>query len=523
MNRVIFIQLSRGLVALGMIAAVGVGGEFADSLTPTSIRENARLARWQHGTLKFAQLAAHTVTLPPTRSVEPSQRSDPQISPDYERIGYVEPFDRRLLPVWPFTQRQDDSAVARVEFRSEDACGLRLRFENFNPAARTELRFYDRTGATVLGPFAAPPIDEAGGWWSPTVFGDTIGVELYTPEGDDAEALAPQVVDVAYLSEACNTTPGTALTCHNDVTCHAGWSDEAQGVALIYFVSGAGCGQCTGALLNRNPGDFSPLFMTANHCISTAAEADSVEVYWFYETPSCNGTPPASPASQPRNLGSLRLKRYTDADWTLLGLYERPVAGVRYLGWDANEWDYGESATGIHHPRGTFKRISFGESRGHSIGTFCDSSGSDCFSAHVRRVRYTDGTTEPGSSGSPIFDASGRVRGTLTGGPDGCPDVSKYYGRFYLAWDNLRYYMGEADIASPVYVNGGVAGDGGNNGNSERGTAGNPFNTVQEATYAVRSDDEVRIEPGSYNEQFTLWRPMVLKCNGATGAAEIGR
>jgi len=294
-------------------------------------------------------------------------------------------------------------------------------------------------------------------------------------------------------------------------------------VALIYFVSGSSCGQCTGALLNRNPGDWSPLFMTANHCISRASEADSIEVYWFYETPSCNGTPPATPAGQPRNLGSLLLKRYTEADWTLLGLYEPPVSGVWYLGWDANEWEYGETATGIHHPVGTFKRISFGESRGNWSPTFCDSSGANCFESHSRRIRYTSGTTEPGSSGSPIFDANQRVRGTLSGGSDGCPDVSKYYGRFYLAWDNLRYYMGEPDIASPMYVDGAVVGDSGNNGNTERGTAAQPFNTVHEASYAVRSNDEVLIEPGNYNEQFTIWRPMTLNRSGAGGVVQIGQ
>ena len=103
------------------------------------------------------------------------------------------------------------------------------------------------------------------------------------------------------------------------------------------------------------------------------------------------------------------------------------------------------------------------------------------------------------------------MRGTLTGGEDGCPNVTEYYGRFYLGWDHLRYYMGEPDIASPVCVDGGVAGDLGVNGNTERGTAAQPFNTVHEASYAVRSNDEILIEPGDYDEQLTIWRPITLK------------
>jgi hypothetical protein len=512
------------LPALGILAVAAFGGDFVDSLGPTPGRDRARIPSWQHAELKSPRIAADKVVLPPTRSLETQLDSATGASTDSEKIGYVEPFDRQLLPAWPFKPGENHSAVARVEFRSDGACGLRLRFEDFDRDSRIELRLHDSNGASVLGPFAAPPLDEDGGWWSPTIFGDTIGVEVYAPDGVEHSSEAPEVTKVAFLAGTCIWSAGTLLNCHNDVVCHSDWDDgEARGVALIYFVSGSSCGRCTGALLNRNPGDRSPLFMTANHCISTAGEADSVEVYWFYETPSCDGTPPTTPANQPRSLGSLRLKRYSGADWTLLGLYEPPVSDVWYLGWDANEWEYGETATGVHHPRGSFKRISFGESRGASERTFCDSSGASCFDARVRRVRYTSGTTEPGSSGSPIFDGSRRVRGSLSGGDDDCPNVSKYYGRFYLAWDNLRYYMGEADIASPVYVDGSVAGDPGNNGNTERGTPAQPFNTVHEASYAVRSDDEILIEPGNYNEQFTIWRPVALKRSGASGVVQIGQ
>lgn len=523
MIRGISVQLPCLLLTLSIPTAAAPASDFVDSLAPGPGRDSPRFPRWQLAELKSPGIAAHRVELPPTRSLDIQGDSNAGTSSGFKKIGYVEPFDKQLLPAWPLRRRENDGSVAHVEFRSVGACGLRLRFENFDPGARIELRFYDPAGATVLGPFRSPHPDEDGGWWSPTIFGDTAGVELYAPKGIKDAGEAPDVTKVAFIAQGCNTTPGTALSCHNDVVCYPDWDDDqARAVALIYFVHGSGCAQCTGALLNRNPGDLSPLFMTANHCISAASEADSIEVYWFYETSSCNGSPPATPANQPRNLGSLRLKRYTEADWTLLGLYEPPVSGVRYLGWDANEWEYGEPATGVHHPHGTFKRISFGESRGKSEHTFCDSSGANCFEARVRRVRYTSGTTEPGSSGSPIFDGNRRMRGTLTGGEDGCPDVDQYYGRFYLAWDHLRYYMGDADIASPVYVDGSAAGDPGNDGNTERGTRTQPFNTVHEASYAVRSNDEVLIESGNYDEQFTIWRPMILKRRGASGVVQIG-
>ena len=86
----------------------------------------------------------------------------------------------------------------------------------------------------------------------------------------------------------------------------------------------------------------------------------------------------------------------------------------------------------------------------------------------------------------------GILRGVLTGGPDDDCTVSRY-GRFDLAFANLRYYLSNAYIASPVFVWGGWSGDPGNNGSLERGTATLPFNTVYEATFAVRAGDTVRI------------------------------
>jgi hypothetical protein len=100
--------------------------------------------------------------------------------------------------------------------------------------------------------------------------------------------------------------------------------------------------------------------------------------------------------------------------------------------------------------------------------------------------------------------------------------VLKYYGRFSDATTNLRYYLINTDIASPVFVNRAVSGDPENGGNSERGTAANPFNTVYEATFAVRANDTVRIVPGNYNERFRVWRPMRLEREGSSGVVRIG-
>jgi hypothetical protein len=113
--------------------------------------------------------------------------------------------------------------------------------------------------------------------------------------------------------------------------------------------------------------------MTARHCISTQAEAGTLEVRWLYQTSTCNGTVPGW-TTVPRTNGALLLKLHTNTDWTLLGLYE-PPGGDYYAGWNAGTWASGGAATGVHHPAGSFKRISTGSSSGSTDGaTFCDTS-----------------------------------------------------------------------------------------------------------------------------------------------------
>ena len=117
--------------------------------------------------------------------------------------------------------------------------------------------------------------------------------------------------------------------------------------------------------------------------------------------------------------------------------------------------------------------------------------------------------------------SSGAVlRGTLSGGPGGDCTISRY-GRFDLAYQNLRYYLADAFIASPVHVNGSVGGDPGNNGSTERGTPLLPFNTVHEASFAVRAGDTLRIWPGNYDERMVIWRTMRLESLGG-GVVRIG-
>ncbi len=61
---------------------------------------------------------------------------------------------------------------------------------------------------------------------------------------------------------------------------------------------------------------------------------------------------------------------------------------------------------------------------------------------HVRVFDWDLGTTEPGSSGSPLFDQNHHVIGQLHGGYAACGnDLSDYYGRFFLSYPSVSQYL----------------------------------------------------------------------------------
>ena len=454
-------------------------------------------------------IAADVIQLPATAALAPGA--------GFNVAGYVEAAPPELLADAQWQTAADGRAVYAVEFFSEDAESLRVKFDpEFDD--RISVYVYAPLTGSTFGPYSKHQLAMTE-WWSTIIFGDAIGLEFVVEGGANPPA-TPTIASIAYGTEPPRPPGATQGCMHRDVSCEPDWATAADSVALLATLNEDDnlVTFCTGALLNRGPGDRSPLVMTANHCISTQRQAGPTVYVWFFQTDSCNGPMP-DPNDLDRSEGSLLLKRYTDADWTLLGLYEPPATNW-YLGWSSGYWDDDTAATGIHHPRGGFKRISFGTKVDESNREFCDDD-DNCFDAEVWDVEYTTGGTEGGSSGSPVMSSVGIMRGTLTGGPKDDCTVSRY-GRFDLAFRNLRYYLSDTYIASPVYVWGGWSGDPGNNGFLERGTASLPFNTVYEATFAVRAGDTVRIVPGSYNEGMTIWRPMRLERSGTSGIVLIG-
>jgi hypothetical protein len=332
-----------------------------------------------------------------------------------------------------WTDLADGSRLWVADVVSPDAVGLRLRFVDVRLPAGAELAVYGDDGEPGRAEFFFASAATRPTFWTGTVAGERAHVEYLAPAGSAGIGL-PFRLDrlqhvyrdpVAHLAKA-------AGPCHNDVSCFPEWQGTANAVAG-YGVVGEDFLLCTGQLINNLKGDFTPYFLTANHCINNPDAGPIVEFFWYYQTAGC-GAPPPSLATTPRSVGATLLSTNFQSDYTLLQVEGALPNGLTWSGWNAKAPGDGTDAVAIHHPQGDFKRISFG---------FKGPLG-ECTAGfpgrQLVRVNWTDAPTEPGSSGSGIFRAdTGQLFGQLLGGPSSCGNESfDCYGSFVTTYARIK-------------------------------------------------------------------------------------
>jgi lysyl endopeptidase len=334
---------------------------------------------------------------------------------------------------------------------STDALGVRLHFKDVHLPDGAELAVYGPTddspasGVVKSGFSRFDPdryvelyegsLAQRTDFWTGTLMGERARIEYLAPAGaSDELPFAVDSLQHIYLDPVEKVSRDimakAAGPCHNDVTCFPDWADVARSVSLLGIVFSGGTGLCTGQLLTTQAGDFTPYYMTAHHCLSTPSEAASTEYFWFYQTSTCNGTPP-SLNSVPRSLGATLMSTNAASDYTLLMVEGALPDNVFFSGWNSAKASDGTDIAAIHHPSGDFKRISFG---------FKDAdAGGFCGSGHIR-ISWTDGPTEPGSSGSGVFrDDTQQFLGQLHGGPSACGNETfDCYGAFNTTYPKVK-------------------------------------------------------------------------------------
>jgi len=396
--------------------------------TPASVkaaRGEAPLSRL-YGHLKAD--AAKAKRLAPLKNAELLKESKDE---KLHRIGIVRDLPSALNPLIDsaaYVVKEGEVRISTVI--SADARKMRIQFSDFSLPAGARVFVYSASDQNVyFGPYEGRGPWNDGTFWTPSMPGDQIVIEYTAPAGSNATA--PFTVSkIAHIYKDAIDTDDPAGSCNLDVT--PAWANVAKSVAMLEFITGPFVADCTGTLLNDSNPNLDFYLLTAHHCISTQAEAQSTTAYWNYDS---GETPPSGTAS----IGFDLTVTGGDSDFTLLHR-AGVISGLFFSGWDASPVGAATSITGIHHPNGSHKRISFGATNGNCSpflpGPCADFTG----------VTWNQGITESGSSGSGLWTGTpdaAKLVGTLTGGDSSCatPNESDYYGRFSVAYPSIASFL----------------------------------------------------------------------------------
>lgn len=328
---------------------------------------------------------------------------------------------------WEFINKKD--RVWRLQIHSDQAHSLNLIFDQFFLPEGAKLFLYTPDHEHVLGAFTHEN-NKSHGKFSTTVLpGADMILEYYEPY----EVRNQGVIEIGKVIHGYRNAFfsrekgfGDSGSCNNNVNCPVGlgWENEIN-ASLMYLLSN-NTRICSGAMLNNTAQDSTPYFLSANHCYSSDF---STWIFMFnYQSPGCANVD--GPTNQTVSGSTLRARR-SESDFALFELSSLPPAGynVYLAGWNKTNIP-ATAATAIHHPNNDIKKISF---ENDPLDSTAWGGGAD---DHWEVNDWDDGTTEPGSSGSPLFDQDHRVIGQLHGGGAACGNNdSDEYGRLDVSWN----------------------------------------------------------------------------------------
>ena len=414
------------------------------------------------------------------------------------QIGFNRTMDASMKTYGKRYANVDGSEIRVLSIKSPGALGIRVHFEDFDIPEGNEVYIYGvASDSQVTGPYT-----QKGPWgnkefWSSTVDGDTAIIEYYAKvEGGDF-----RFSEISHIYESpYDLISPYVLSCEVDASCYS--NSEKNTVGRIVFVTNNGSFVCSGTLLNDRNSTFTPYFLTANHCVSSQSEAQTVETYWFYQTTACNSGVLKGGISHSVSGSNLLVTTQT-GDSTLLRILGTMPGGLWFSGWDPNPKSIGTLAFGFHHP-GSGTPPSTTSYLRRSDGSIASDT-SSCSATGLTsayKVNWTSGLTEPGSSGSGLWystQASGYLIGVLSCGPTNLDcnyngNTYAIYGKFSNFYPLIKSYIdpsqtSSAQITSPA--NGSTFGSGTVTFNWSPSTGASPYylfvgNSFQ--TYDIYSD-----------------------------------
>ncbi len=329
----------------------------------------------------------------------------------------------------------DGRQVWRIKIVYKKARSLGVVFGRYHLAKDEKVFLYTPDGSTVLGAFTASNNKPWGSLAVRPLPGDAVIVEYQRPAHGPRGDLRIDRVSVGYRDIFGNALTkdrffGASGPCNVDINCPEGddWQEDKRSVVRIFINN---VELCTGVLMNTAVNDARPYVLSAGHGIEDADDARNAVFVFGYESPRCGG--PDGSVLKSISGATLVARGGDHLDFTLVVLSEVPPFTYYpyFAGWDVSGNTPAPPTVTIHHPQGDVKKISVD----HDAPV---SSDYDIYDANTfwKILQWDVGTTEPGSSGAPLFDAHHRVVGTLSGGDAHCgSSVNDYFQKLSAMWD----------------------------------------------------------------------------------------
>lgn len=352
--------------------------------------------------------------------------------------------------------------VYRLTFSSEGAKSLAVYFDGFHLPTGAELYIYNADQSYFEGPYTSEENNTHQRFATNDIWGEQITLEYVAP----ASVIGQPKLDVMavgyFFQNVINPQDHSAdrsgsQACHVDVNCPEAqdWLCQKDAVVRLRITDDGASFVCTGVLMNNTNLDCRQLLLSALHCADGVSDDDLalMQVRFNFERSQDSDCGEGGWPSGRNRVGVLRLADSNDnggsgfdgSDFVLFEIEDEiPDSWNPYFaGWDARN-NGSSSGVGIHHPSGDIKKISTYESNLSSVSL--GANGGSHWEVEWDATQTDHGVTEPGSSGSPIFNSDQLVIGTLSAGFSACepgglgngtgPNQPDYYGKMSWHWDN---------------------------------------------------------------------------------------
>ncbi|MEE4198659.1 MAG: T9SS type A sorting domain-containing protein [Bacteroidales bacterium] len=351
--------------------------------------------------------------------------------------------------------------IWQVKIVSSGAYSLSVVFDYYNLPPGAELFIYNRENNHSLGAFTSHNNKKNKKLAIAPVKGEEMIIEYFEPREVDfsgklhISSVGHDYKNIYHLLSNSSKSFGSSGSCNININCPEGdlWQTVKKSVCKITFNGFL----CSGALVNTTKNDGTPYFLTAKHCIDDAFDAENAIFYFNYESPTCDNID----GDKTQTISGSTLIATPPSrtlDFSLLELSELPPPEYSpyYAGW-SRDFANPSTVTSIHHPSGDIKKITVAN-KGATTGDF---GGYYTENSHWWIEAWDIGTTEGGSSGSPLFDQNQRIIGDLTGGEASCSyNFNDYYQQFHRSWQDysdpeqqLKKWL-DPDSSESIFIDG---------------------------------------------------------------------